>query len=66
MYPPFLYVVISDADRGDFPGTGDAAPGEALKVELTADLGVGPTRVGHVVTVEGHHVAQHICRSRLI
>ena len=57
---PLRDVELVDLLGRDPPGAGGDAAGEAVEVELAADLGVGAAGVGHVVAVEGHHVRQHV------
>lgn len=59
-HSPLCHVGISDGAGRHLPGTVDAAPRQALEVKLAADLGVWATGVGHIVAVEGHHVAQDV------
>ena len=57
---PLCHVELVDLLGGDPPRAGGDAAGEAVEVELAADLGVGAARVRDVVAVERHHVRQHV------
>jgi len=69
-HSPLCHVGIGDGSRRHLPRAVDPATWQALEVELAADLGVWPTGVGHVVAVEGHHVAEdvgagvQVCRTK--
>ena len=34
--------------------------GQPLKIKLTTHLRIGPTRMRHVIAIEGHHMAEHV------
>lgn len=55
-------IAVGDELRRYAPGAGEAVARQSLKVKLATDLGVGATRVRHIVAVERHHVRQQVCR----
>lgn len=57
---PLRHIGLRDGSGGHLPGAVDAPAGQAFEVELAADLGVRAAGVGHVVAVEGHHVAEDV------
>lgn len=59
-HSPLRHVGISDSSGRHLPWAVDPATWQPLEVKLAADLGVWPTGVGHIVAVEGHHVAEDV------
>lgn len=60
-HSPLSHIGTGDGLGRHFPGTVDAPSRQAFEVKLAADLGVRATGVGHIVTIEGHHVAENVC-----
>lgn len=63
---PFGDVLARDRHGGHLPGAVDSIARQTLEVKLAANLGVRPARVGHVVAIERHHVAQDVRRPVLV
>ena len=57
---PLGHVRLGDSPGWHLPRAVDAPTGKALEIELAADLGVWATRMGDIVAVEGHHVAEDV------
>lgn len=60
-HSPLGHIATGDGLGRDFPGAIDAPAWQPLEVKLAADFRVRPTSVGHIVTVERHHVAEEVC-----
>lgn len=63
---PLCHVGLHHSPRRNLPRTVDPAAWQPLKVKLAADLGVRPAGVWHVITVEGHHMAEDVCARLLV
>lgn len=59
-HSPLCHVCISDGAGRHLPGAVYPASRQAFEVKLAANLGVWATGVGHIIAVEGHHVAEDV------
>lgn len=58
---PLSHIGLRDSPGRHLPRAADTPARQALEIELAADLGIRATRMGDIVAVERHHVAEDVC-----
>lgn len=58
---PLGHIGLRDSPGRHLPRAADPPTRQALEIELAADLWIRATRMGDIVAVERHHVAEDVC-----